>query len=537
VLDELSVRNLGVITAARVEPGTGLVVVSGETGAGKTMLLGALELLSGLPARASVVGPDGDEAVVEGRFVSADGDEVVVARRVRSEGRSRAYLDGDMATLKEISNAMVGLVEIVSQHDHLALGREAEIRGLIDHALDGDGEACLAAYQDAWSTFSEVEALRQAVEADPGSLERERDLVVWQAAEIGNAGFKSDEDVALASLVSKLRNAEQLTDSLSTSHEAGIVARDAWGAVVEAIRVAADMDPELLEIRVEVESVSESLGQMVSAMRTAAESVLHDPDELALAEERMRVLSDLRRKYGPSLTEVLAFAEAASLRAHEIDDLMAQADSLAGAWEAASTAVEHAGDQLRAARATAGESLARDAIGHLQELGFSDPVVSVEVERAEARPQGCDKIRLQFASDSRLEPGPVTRVASGGELSRLVLALRLAGGVGEAPVIAFDEIDAGVGGRTALELGRKLAELSRNRQVLVVTHLPQVAAFADAHLVVEREGATAVVQALDEDGQISELSRMLAGLDDSPEGREHAIELRRTALAQLAGES
>ena len=537
MLDELSVRNLGVIATARIEPGSGLVVVSGETGAGKTMLLGALELLSGLPARASVVGPEGDEAVVEGRFLSADGKEVVVARRVRSEGRSRAYLDGDMATLKEISAAMVGLVEIVSQHDHLALGTESEVRGLVDRALDPQGQACLMAYENAWSTFSGVDARRRAIEADPGSLERERDLVVWQATEIGEAAFSSDDDVTLASLVSKLRNAEQLTDSLSTSHEAGATARDAWGVVVDSIRTAVTMDPELSQLGAEVESIADLLSEAVSSMRSAGEEVLHDPDELALAEERIRVLSDLKRKYGPTMSEVLAFAEAASLRAHEIDNLMAQADSLVEAWQSASAAVHVAGEQLWEARSVAAASLAHDAIGHLRELGFSDPVVLVEVEPAEARSQGCDKIRLLFASDSRLDPGPVSRVASGGELSRLVLALRLAGGVGEAPVIAFDEIDAGVGGRTALELGRKLAELSRDRQVLVVTHLPQVAAFADAHLVVEREGATAIVQALDEEGQIAELSRMLAGLDDSPEGREHAIELRRTALAQLAGET
>ena len=536
MLDELSVRNLGVITSARITPGPGLVVVSGETGAGKTMLFGALELLSGLPAKSSVVGPDGEEAVIEGRFVMPDSGEVVVSRRVRSEGRSRAYLNGDMATLRDISEAMSGLVEIVSQHDHLALGREEEVRGLVDKTLDIAGLEALSDYRLAWEAFAKVSSRRGELEIDPGALERERDLVAWQAEEISKAGFSIDDDVELVARAGRLRHAEQLTESLGAGYQAAAAVQDVWGEVVENLRSSVAVDEDLAEVAKEVQNLAEMLRQTISDIRSASENVVHDPAELELTEERLRLLSDLRRKYGPTLSEILGFAETASLRAHELDSLMTQAGSISAEWDSAHAQVLEAARALTNARALAAARLTDDAKVHLQELGFSDPVISVELAEVEPRAHGCDSVVLSFASDSRLTPGPVARVASGGELSRLVLALRLAGGVGEAPVVAFDEIDAGVGGRTALELGRKLAELARGKQVLVVTHLPQVAAFASTHLVIEREGAVAVVKQLDRDGQISELSRMLAGLDDSQKGRDHAIELRSTALAQLSGD-
>ena len=537
MLDELIVRNLGVITDARVEPGSGLVVVSGETGAGKTMLLGALELLSGLAARSSVVGPDGDEAVVEGRFVAEDGSEVVVSRRVRTEGRSRAYLNGGMATLKEVTDAMVGLVEIVSQHDHLALGKEREVRALIDRALTKKGLEAKQAYELAWDAYSQLVATASELGSDPGALERERDLAVWQADEITQAAFVDGDDVTLSERANRLRNAEELTDLLAAGHGASVSARDYWGEVVGAVRNAMAMDATLSPIVADIEAVAEQVAEAVTAIRSAGEQITSDPAELELAEERMRLLSDLRRKYGPSLAEVLAFGESASLRAHEIDSRMAQAHSMSADLERSRSALTTAGSVLMEERVAAGERLGAQAVEHLKELGFSDPILQCEVAASEPRAAGCDKVTISFASDARLAPGPVTRVASGGELSRLVLALRLAGGVGEAPVIAFDEIDAGVGGRTALELGRKLAELARDKQVLVVTHLPQVAAFADTHLLVERDGAQASVVRLSESDQIDELARMLAGLDDSPQGREHALELRRTALAQLSRHS
>jgi DNA repair protein RecN (Recombination protein N) len=255
-----------------------------------------------------------------------------------------------------------------------------------------------------------------------------------------------------------------------------------------------------------------------------------DPSELELAEERMRTLADLRRRFGSTLPEVLEFAAAAAARAEALDTVLGRADSLGDEIALARTAVRETGEALTHHRKTAAAALTTAAVDHLRDLGFSDPTVTATVEAAEAGPSGADTIGLWFASDSRLKAGEIGRVASGGELSRLVLALRLAGGAGEADTLVFDEIDAGVGGATALAVGRKLAALAETRQVLCVTHLPQVAAFAETHYVVVRDETTATVQRVDGEERIQELSRMLAGLPDSERGRQAADEL--LSLAQ-----
>jgi DNA repair protein RecN (Recombination protein N) len=242
-------------------------------------------------------------------------------------------------------------------------------------------------------------------------------------------------------------------------------------------------------------------------------------------EGRLARLGDLRRKYGDTLDEILNFGEQAAARAVELDGLLRRAGELEAEEQTALLEADAAGEDLRAAREQAGARLATSAVGHLRDLGFSDPVVGLDVHPADLSTSGADRITLAFASDAALLPGPVSRVASGGELSRLVLALRLAAGAEDADVVAFDEIDAGIGGTTALAMGRKLAALAASRQVLCVTHLPQVAAFADRHFVVTRNGNRASVRTVAGEERVEELSRMLAGLPGSDKGRDHAAEL------------
>ncbi len=531
MLDELAVKNLGILSAARIEPGPGLVVVTGETGTGKTMLLGALQLLLGLSARSDLVGPEGEETLVEGRFVDADGNELVVARRIRKTGRSRAYLNGEMVPLKLIEERMRGLVEVVAQHDHLAIGREAEIRLLVDRLIAPESSPALETYQEAWARLREIEDAKAELGGDMRALERDRELSAWQAEEITQAGFAAGDDESLALQADRLRNADALVEDLSTAHQSLGEGIEQVGAAVAALRRAATLDPDLRPLAREAEATAEGLASLASDARHAADEVEHDPAAADLAESRLALLGDLRRKYGQTLEEILEFGRAAARRVAEVEDLLERSGRIEQDWLDATAAVETAGRNLTAARRVAAEVLATRTVSHLVELGFTDPAVLIDVEEAAPRPHGTDRLSLRFASDRRLEAAPVSRVASGGELSRLVLALRLAGGAGEAPVIAFDEIDAGVGGRTALALGKKLAELSNDRQVLVVTHLPQVAAFADMQFTVDRDETTASVRRLTDAAQIEELARMLAGLDDSDEGRQHAAELRRTALS------
>lgn len=534
MLEELSVENLGLIARAHLDPGPGLVVITGETGAGKTLLLGALRLLRGDAARRDRVGPAGGETKVEGRFRVKD-EEVVAARRIGQRDASRAYLDGSMVPLRVLEERMRGIVEIVAQHEHLALARDASVRSIIDAALDGRGREARAAYRSAWERWQQVDADRKALGGDRRALEREHDLAVHQAREIAAVRPGADEDRLLAAEVEKMRHAEEIAEALAAARRAlaeDAGAGDALGEVVAGLRRVTPFDAALAGLEQRAEGLAAEVADLAASLRARAEDLEHDPAALEAGARRLAELADLKRKYGDTLAEVIAFGVEAGQRAEALQGLLARADSLAEEARVARDALEEAGLRLASARLTAGRRLAERARRHLRDLGFGSPVLAAEVAAAPAGPLGADRAELLFSSDEALTPGPVARVASGGELSRLVLAVHLAAGVGEAPVVAFDEIDAGIGGATALAMGEKLAALSRGRQVLVVTHLPQVAAFADTHLVVEREGGRASVHRVEGDERMRELSRMLGGLPASERGREHAAELVEAAAAR-----
>jgi len=526
MLDELEVHNLGIIDHAHVEPGAGLTVVTGETGTGKTLLLGALRLIIGETARGDMIGPHGDESRVEGRFVFDDG-EVAVARRI-GKGRSRAYLDGSMAAAKVVEARLTGRVEIVGQHDHIALTTSAELRGLLDRKV---APALVEDYERAWADLRLVRERVAALGGDRRALERELDLVSYQVDEIENAAFNPGDDVVLDTAVSRLRHSEELEERLGAVRDRIDDVDGTLGVVISELRRAAELDPSLHELVETAEAVAAQMTELVSGGRVAHERLESDPHTLAELEERSAVLADLRRKYGASLDEVLSFAERSAKRRDELIGLLSGAEALEEAQRVAMVRVGEAGDGLLDARRAAGDEISGEAVAHLRQLGFDAPVVRFRLELAEPGPHGADRAFLEFASDERLVAAPVSKIASGGELSRLVLSLRLAAGAGTAGVVAFDEIDTGIGGATALEMGRKLASLATERQVLCVTHLPQVAAFADVHLLVERSGTSASVRRVDGESRLEELSRMLSGLPESVAGREHADELRRIATS------
>ena len=536
MLEELYVENLGIIRSARIEPGPGLVAVTGETGTGKTLLLGALRLLRGDTARADRVGPHGDEARAEGRF-TIGATETVVARRV-AEGKSRAYLDGAMVPAKALSERLDSLVEIVAQHEHVALGRETSVRRLIDGLLDASGREAADHYQQAWERLVTLRADREALGGDARGLARDLDLVRHQAAEIAAARLHPGEEESLKASLLRLRHAGELIESLAAvagglDDEGG--AGDTLRTALGHLEAAGRIDPALQDLVTRLRTAITDIDELARDLRGSVDSIDHDPGALAAAEERAAVLAGLRRKYGATVDEVIAFGADAADRAVHLERLATRAETIASEIAASEMAAAAAGEALAASRRSAGKQLAEVARGYLLELGFRDPTLELEVEAAPPGPHGADRVRLLFASAARLVPGPVARVASGGELSRLVLAIRVAAGVADAEVVAFDEIDAGVGGSTALAMGELLARLATDRQVLVVTHLPQVAAFADTQFVVERTGREAGVRPVTGDDRIAEIARMLGGIGESDSGREHAAELLALAASRRRG--
>ncbi|MDH4307653.1 MAG: AAA family ATPase [Acidimicrobiia bacterium] len=525
MLDELIVHNLGIIDHARLEPGAGFTVITGETGAGKTLLLGALRLLLGESARGELIGPHADEAAAEGRFLTREKREIAAGRRLTRSGRSRAYLDGSVASAGALDAATDGLVEIVGQHDQLAITKPAEVRALIDSLLDEDGAAVLSEYRHAWAAYNTLLADQTRLGGDRHSLERERDLANHQASEIAAAAITDDDFDGLEVRLGRLRNAETLRLHLAAGADSLDVARDRLGSTVTEVRKATAVDPTLGDLLAELGSAEAQLGDIAAQLSRNVSELDFDGEELEQAEQRAHQLSDLKRKYGPSLADVAAFGTEMEQRSHHLAGLLARADSLG--TEIAQTEGELArlGGRLRTARDQAARTLADRARAILTELGFTDPVLAPRIEEAPPGPSGADRAQLLFASDARMNPGEISKVASGGELSRLILALRLAGGAGDTETLVFDEVDAGVGGATALAVGRKLATLASGSQVLCVTHLPQVAAFADTHYVIERDATTASLRRVDGAERLEELSRMLAGLPDSERGREAAEEL------------
>lgn len=533
MLDELHVENLGILRSARIEPGPGLVAITGETGTGKTLLLGALRLLRGDAARTDQVGPHGDEARAEGRFTIGPA-ETVVARRV-AEGKSRAYLDGGMVPAKALAERLDTLVEIVAQHEHVALGRESSIRRLVDGLLDDAGRSAADEYRAAWGRLSALRADRQALGGDPRGMARDLDLLRHESSEISAANLVPGEDEDLRGRLARLRHAGELTEALAAAaalldDEGGAtdIARTALGSIESAARV----DPDLASMAERLRGSLADLDELVRDLRITAGEIDHDPAALARAEDRAALVAALKRRFGATVDEVITYGKRAAERAAQLQHQIARSETIDADLAAAEDAAQAAGAALAVARRNAGKHLADGALHHLTQLGFREPVLSVEVEPAPPGPHGADRVRLLFSSDAGLTPGPVSRVASGGELSRLVLAVRVAGGVADAEVLAFDEIDAGVGGSTALAMGELLARLASGRQVFVVTHLPQVAAFADTHFVVERSGKEAMVRRLDGDDRVAELARMLGGIGDSDAGRTHATELLTLATTR-----
>jgi DNA repair protein RecN (Recombination protein N) len=304
---------------------------------------------------------------------------------------------------------------------------------------------------------------------------------------------------------------------------------------LDALRSAAKLDGDLDRLATRLEVSITEVEELVADLHHEVERLDLDPAALAAAENRAAVVADLKRKYGATVEEVLRYADDAATRADEIERGLARLESISAEIAAARRTAVEAGAALADARRSAAEGLVTNARRILTTLGFRDPVLLLDVSDAEPHASGADRVELAFASDASLQPGPVAKVASGGELSRLVLAIRVAAGVADAPVVAFDEVDAGVGGSTALAMGQQLASLATASQVLVVTHLPQVAAFADQHFVVDRAGATATVRRVDGAGRLTELARMLGGMEESERGKLHAEELLALAASRRNG--
>ena len=532
MLVELAIENLGVIERVNLSFGNGFTALTGETGAGKTMLVEAINLIVGARADANVVRSGADEARVEARFVrQVDGAEIetILTRVIAKEGRSRAYVDGRMATVTQLSEIGEELVDIHGQHAHQRLLGAAAQRDALDRFAGVD----LTALRKAREAVTQIDASLAALGGDEKTRAREIDLLQFQVGEILGAAIGSpDEETDLGREEDLLADATRYRETLWAVAEFLGGDNGAGDAVGRAARAVAPFDG-LGGIRDRLASLTAEIDDLLAEVRTAAERSEEQPERLEAVRQRRQMLRDLMRKYGDSLADVISFGQEASGRLDELTSYSERVVSLnseRGKALAVLRAEQVKVGTLRRARAAA---LGAAVQKHLRSLALPHAEVLVSVGDENSDPAG-DAVTFLLAANPGSEPLPLTKVASGGELARTMLAIRLVL-TDEPGTMVFDEVDAGIGGAAAVAVATALRELGRDHQVFAVTHLPQVAASAHHHVMVSKtvvKGKTfgSAVPLGDEERE-AEVARMLSGGVADGSALTHAQDL----IASLSG--
>lgn len=535
MLVELSIENLGIIESSRISFHNGFTAFTGETGAGKTMLVEAINLVCGRRAETSVIRDGAEEAHVEARFVrvGADGEEeeIILARTIHREGRSRAYINGRMATVASLAECGEQLVDIHGQHAHQRLLTTAVQR----ESLDSFAGVDLQELREARESVTQIDAMLAALGGDEKSRARELDLLAFQCEEIENVAITNpQEDAELSQeedvLADIVRHQESLWKASSLLSDDGA----AIEKIGEAIRVLANvasmggLSERLSTLLAEAEDIAQ-------VVRSAAENSEEDPERLEFIRIRRQSLRDLMRKYGDSLEDVISFGDEARTRLDELTGYAERVQELESSKKVALAALRVAQLRVGDKRRASAPALGKAVQARLQQLAMPNATVQVSVGDAETDPAG-ESVVFMLAANPGSAPQPLTKVASGGELARVMLSLRLVL-TGDPATMVFDEVDAGIGGSAAVAVASALRELGRDHQVFAVTHLAQVGAAAHQQISVSKTvkanrtfGAASTVK---EEDRATEIARMLSGgvADDS------AIAHARDLLASLGADS
>ena len=577
MLEEVRITGLGVIDEAVLELSSGFNVVTGETGAGKTMVVSGLGLLFGGRADPARVRPGADRAVVEGRLRVApdgpiarqvsesggdlddDGGTLILVRSVSAEGRSRATAGGRSVPVSLLTYLADDLVAVHGQADQQQLLRPGRQREALDRFSGPEFAGLLTNYQRAYHQHAQVRAELDELTTSAANRAREAEDLRRGLAEVERVQPTEGEDIELMAEDERLSNADALHAAAAAAHEALVGDPDSGGfetadvasllaAARSALESAAHHDPQLAALGGRVSEAAYLLADVAADLASYLQTVEADPARLAAVQDRRAELTRLIRAYGaggggPSpgdLAGVLAWAKAAGTRLADLDADDDTIGALTQQEAELAAAVAELAAQLTAARTQTAARFAEQVTAELTALAMPHARVSVAVTPAQGfGPHGADDVEIRLSAHPGAPALPLHKGASGGELSRIMLAIEVVfAGADPVPTFVFDEVDAGVGGKAAVEIGRRLARLARLAQVIVVTHLPQVAAFADTHLVVEKASDGSVVRSgiskLGDAGRVRELSRMLAGLEDSEHGRAHAGELLAAAAAERA---
>lgn len=571
MLAEIAISNLGVISHASAELSPGLTVLTGETGAGKTMVVTGLRLLTGGRADASRVRTGAKEAVVEGAFSTGglpaatvddvrsvaegagaqpdENGEYLVSRSVKASGRSSAHLGGRKVPAAALGDLAAHLLTIHGQNDQLRLLAPEQQLAALDR-FDPAIAPKLEAYREVYTEWRQaVKSLKERTEKRL-ELAQEMDRLRFAIEEIDAVSPQAGEDDELVATINRLQDVDALREAAQTALAAidGAEAVGAFGADEEEpasdlvgkaqAALASSSDEALRELGVRLGEVARVLADVSAELGAYTADLPSDPDELERLLQRQQELKSLTRKYAPDIAGVVAWREKAGKRLGQIDTSEEAVDKLKTQVAKLESEMKTRAAALTKARAKAAKRLGEAVTEELHGLAMPKAQLRVEVAEAKFGRDGADTVEITLAPNAALEPKPLATSASGGELSRVMLALEvILSESSSGATLVFDEVDAGVGGRAAVEIGRRLARLARRNQVIVVTHLPQVAAYANTHLHVSKdvgdEAVTSGVGTLVDEERIEELARMMAGLDDSDTGRAHATELFTRAQREV----
>jgi DNA repair protein RecN (Recombination protein N) len=538
----LEVRNLAIVEELAIEPGPGLNVLTGETGAGKSLLIDSLEFLRGARGSTEMIRAGAEKMSAAAVFHLpagtlddlADGDEVIVKREISVNGRARVLVNGSPITVRELSGAMDAILEIHGQHDAQTRVAGQSARQLLDEFGNHDLDATRNVFRE-WRDAAEQ--FRELSEAQRDRALR-LDLLRYQIDEISAAKLDPAEEDALRGERAVLAHAREIIEATSGAYT--LVDDDESAAVAQVARALhlvqplADKVADLRPIAAELQDVLYRLQEASRTLSSLSESVRHDPKRLDEVEERLVAIERLGKKYGGSIDAVLAHLGAIKDEFERLNDYEANLDKLQRVERQRHAAYRKAAESLSAARKKSAKAFEKAIQSELNDLAMERTTVRIAIDDADESQDGIDRVDVLIAPNRGEEPKPMQRIASGGELSRIQLAIAAAlfkkSGRGAAATLVFDEIDAGIGGRVAEVVGRKLEELAARNQVVCVTHLPQIASFGTTHFVVWKEDAgghtRARVRRLDGDEErVHELARMLGGESIAPTAVLHAREL------------
>ena len=548
MLTDIQIKNFAIIEQLQVSFKAGFNVLTGETGAGKSIIIDAVGLLLGDRARPELIRSGAEEATVEAvvdisgcdgvqRMLTEEGfdvdDELLVRRIISRSGKNRVYLNGSLATLTQLQNLTADLMVIYGQHEQQQLQRVSAHLELLDRFAGSEKE--LSTYGTSYSELKSLQARLEHLELAERDRAQRLDLLGFQARELEQAELQVGEDDELEVERRRLLHAEKLANACSTGineiYEGEAAICDRLASIIQEQEALQEVDPLFGELAEAVRQAQFGLEDVAARLRDYSGQIVFDPQRQAEVEERLALLTTLKRKYAPTIEALITYRQQVESELEELSDVEASRDALVKKVAAADSRLRETAAVLSKKRQQQAAVLEKAVAAELKDLALEKARFQVRFEPLdEPSPQGLERCAFYLSANPGEEPKPLNKVASGGELSRIMLAIRRAIPTGEAmTTVVFDEVDAGIGGVAATKVGEKLQKVAQGLQVLCVTHLPQVAAYADCHYRVEKQQGAAHTRTdlvlLDGEERVREMARMLGGAQVTDRTLEHAREL------------